>query len=142
MKFRGLISISILSALFACNTQPVNEEGGKKIDQTEQCYIHFYIVDNQAKIYVDGDLVHDTNPISHHVSSERKVSLTEFIKPGKHDIKIELFNAMPGDIYDKYWEIYYEIFVNGTPVDYIHEMEKNGKQGLVWSEEHEIVISE
>ncbi len=114
----------------------------EKIDTSELCYIQFYIIDNQAKIYVDGNLNHDTGPINSNQNSERTVSLSKDLNQGKHKITIELINGegLPEDSYDHYWEIYYEVFVNGEPVEYINEKKENGEAGLVWSRTHEILI--
>lgn len=131
-----------LTLTTGCNSKTGDEGSAEKIDDSELCYIHFYIINNQAKIYIDGELVHDTQPINGKISSERDVSLSKYLTRGNHTIKIELWNGegLPGDEYDKYWEIYYEIFLKGVPIDYIHEQTDNGKPGLVWSGEHEITI--
>ncbi|WP_147302947.1 hypothetical protein [Marinoscillum furvescens] len=136
--------LTVSSLLNGCTFKNTEDQNAEAIKDDELCYFHFYIINNQAKIYVDGELVHDTKPINGKVSSERSIPISEHLSPGTHTIKVELYNGegILDDKYDKYWEIYYELFVNGVPVDYIHEQTDNGKQGLVWSEEHEIVIKE
>ncbi|MFT4833432.1 MAG: hypothetical protein ACI83W_002115 [Marinoscillum sp.] len=118
------------------------EAPAEKIDTSELCYIQFYVIDNQAKIYIDGELKHDSGPINSNQDSERTVSLSEGLSQGSHKLTIELYNGegLPTDSYDRSWKIHYEAFVNGEPIEYINERKESAEIGLVWSKTRDIFI--
>lgn len=126
-------------AIQGCNPKSDADEPGQNgssgIDSSELCYFKFYEIDNQVKIYIDGIEVHDTGPIEWNQPSERKITLSNDLKPGKHTIKLEVYNGvgLETDVLDEQWEVQYELFVNGVPVDFINEKQGDTPPGLAYT---------
>lgn len=134
----------ILSFLSSCGTKNISNIPPEEIDEEELCYIQFYKINNEAKIYIDDELKVDSGPIGEQENSEIEMPLTKYLDKGKHKIKVELINGegLASDSYDEYWEIYYELFLKGVPIDYMHEKNDHSDEyGVVWSYTHEITIN-
>ena len=71
-----------------------------------------------------------------------KVDISEHLKQGLNKLKVELINGSGQGFFEKdsHWEIFYEIFKNEDPIDYMSEKSSNGTTGLVFSFTHEIYI--
>ena len=111
--------------------------------QKESCYIVFSKIDNQVKVYSDNKLVYESGVIDGNPKLNITVNLDKFLKKGKNTLKVELHNGSGEGFleHDEHWEIYYEIFQNEKPIDYMFESSNNGKSGLVFTMEHEIIVN-
>ncbi|MEQ8474391.1 MAG: hypothetical protein RIC35_24555 [Marinoscillum sp.] len=148
IKYQNKIPL-ILFLIFmvsGCNPKSDGEDfepkESSKIDKSELCYFKFYEIDNQVKIYIDGEEVHDTGPIEWNQPSERTITLSDELSEGHHEIKLEVYNGigLDTDILDEQWEVQYELFVNGVPVDFINEKQGNSPPGLAYSRTIDIEI--
>lgn len=141
----GILLILLINLFIAgCGTKISENQEKEKIDKSELCYIQFYKINNQAKIYIDGRLAEDTGSYGEQEDSERMISLSKHLTKGLHEIKVVLINGegFPSDSYDEYWEIYYELFLNGIPIDYMHEKNDHATEyGEVWLFTHEIQVN-
>ena len=104
--------------------------------------IHFSKIDNQATIYVNDSLTYNSGVIDGNPNLNIIVSLNKFLNPGLNLVRVELENGS-GEVFESFdekWEIYYELFEDEFPIDYVAEKDDNGKQGLVFSMTHEIEV--
>ncbi len=135
----------LIGALIVSCNSPINTKSdAEPINESELCYIHFYKIDNRVEIYIDDELVHDTGYIRPHGAKEQDVSLSGYLDLGDHKLEVKLFNGEgnTNDQFDKHWQIHYEIFVLGDPIDFINEKSQKNKatSGLVWSMEHHVEV--
>lgn len=105
-------------------------------------YILFTKIDNQAKVWVNGELKYNSGVIEGNPSNLGfKVDLSNYLSAEQNKIEIQLYNGSEDKTRsDEHWEIYYEIFENNKPIEFIHEYSNNRKLGLVYSNSHEILI--
>lgn len=105
-------------------------------------FIIFSKIDNQVKVYVQDSLVFQSELVDGNPKMELKVNLNNYLKKGINDVRVELYNGSGEGFIesDTHWEIYYEIFKDDDPIDYMSEKSENGKEGLVFSMTHEIVV--
>lgn len=105
-------------------------------------FIQFHKIDNQAKIYVQDSLIFESELIDGNPTLNLKVQLDKYLKKGDNRIRVELYNGSGDGFFefDEHWEIYYEIFENDIPIDYLNEKSSNGKNGLVLTMNHEIFV--
>lgn len=142
---KGFCAILLFSALifYACgnNDSEVLEVPDElsASQKSELCYLRFYQIDNEVKIYVNGELVDDSGIIEKE-EVDYVVPLTDYLTSGSNRIVVELYNGNGVSTTDKSWEVYYELFYNQVPVDYRNEQSDNGKTGLVYTMDHEITI--
>lgn len=105
-------------------------------------FIKFSKIDNQAKVYVDDSLVITTKLYDENPDLDVRYDLNKFLKKGKNNVRVELLNGS-GDWFfefDSDWEIFYEIFKNNDPIDFMSEDSSEGGLGLVFSFTHEIYV--
>lgn len=126
---------SLLLLASSCITKNSENPPAENINENELCYIKLYKVNNQAKFYIDGEEVKDTGIIYDDETGEQTIILSKYLDKGKHTLTVEVFNGVgiETDMYDTYWDIYFELFLNGSPIDYIHEINTHsrGNYGLV-----------
>ncbi len=105
-------------------------------------FILFSKIDNRAKVYVGDSLIYDSKIIDGTPKLALKVNLNPYLKKGTNKVKIELFNGSGIGFFehDQHWEIYYEIFEDDHPIDFMSEKSNNGKEGLVFTMNHELEI--
>lgn len=112
-------------------------------NEIEGYWIKFYKIDNQVKVLVNGQQIFDSGKNEDKTTEEISVGLTKYIKSGKNQVRIELYNDPPYEGFmgfDKHWEVFYELFKRDIPIDYIHESGDDGKQGQVWYLKHDIEV--
>lgn len=117
-------------------------------DLNDKYRIHFYKIDNLAKVYVNGQLVFVSSFINNNPELDLAVGLSKSMTPGKNTIRVELYNGLQEEIetlkeveaesMDESWEVYYEVFREDEPIDFVHEKANNKKAGLVFASDHEI----
>lgn len=118
----------------------------QSITQEVQLKNHYYIkfskIDNQAKVYLEDSLIITTNLYEGNPDLNIQFDLNTYLKKGNNNIRVELINGSGDGIigYDTYWHIYYEIFENKIPIDYMSDKSNNGTTGLVFSMTHEIMV--
>jgi|GEM_PF-1622206 len=149
-----LAIVLITSAiLLSCggNSKSANNEdpkaSGSKASKknAETAYMMVYKIDNQLKIFVNDELEYNSGIIDGNPEMNRLVPLSEYLKPGKNIVRIELYNGSGEEgvgYFDEYWEIYYELFYNQVPIDYIHERGNDATNGMAYSKTHEIFVEE
>lgn len=105
-------------------------------------YIKFSRIDNQAKVYLEDSLIITTKLYEGNPDLNVEFDLNDYLKKGINNVKVELINGSGDGIigYDTYWQIYYEIFENNIPIDYMSDKSNNGTTGLVFSMTHEIIV--
>ena len=111
-------------------------------DKGNKYYIVFTKIDNQAKVYVEDSLVITTKLYDENPDLNVRYDLNKFLKKGKNTVRVELLNGS-GDWFfefDSDWEIFYEIFKNNDPIDFMSEDSSEGGLGLVFSFTHEIYV--
>lgn len=116
--------------------------GNLEFPQKTDYAILFSKIDNQAKVYIEDSLIFESKVYEGNPELKLRFSLTDYLKPGFNTLRVELFNGSETATLkpDKGWQIYYEIFENEFPIDYVAEKDDNGKQGLVFSMTHEIEV--
>ncbi|MEQ8580712.1 MAG: hypothetical protein RIC30_05910 [Marinoscillum sp.] len=138
-------TIFTLSGCFSKSEFPSKEEEQRTIEagEVEGHWIKFYKIDNQVKVFINGELAFDSGKGLEKKDEDVSFGFTEQLRTGKNKIRIELYNEPPYEGFmgfDKNWEIFYELFREDIPVNYIHEKDDNGQKGMVWSIEHEILV--
>lgn len=142
----NLLYIPLLSILLSgCFSAPDNalENDEHKISQheIEEYWIKFYKIDNQVKVFVNNAQIFDSGKNEEKAQEEIAVGLSHHLNRGTNEVRVELYNDPPyeGFIgFDKHWEVFYELFNQDVPIDYIHEQADDGATGRVWHIEHEI----
>ncbi|XOV93979.1 MAG: hypothetical protein ACFHWX_04575 [Bacteroidota bacterium] len=112
------------------------------LQQKNDYYILFRKIDNQVKVYLEDSLIYQSKLVDGNPELKLRVDLNEYLKPGQNKIKVELINGSGLGFFemDNNWEIFYEIFNNNDPIDYMSEESHNGTTGVVFSWTHEIFI--
>jgi len=102
--------------------------------------ISFYKIDNRVKVFLAEELLYDSDLVDGNPELHIEVNIEKYLKKGLNSIKVKLYNGsdMNDFIADTNWEIRYEIFNNGESIDYLHQLSKNGTEGLVFEYKHDI----
>jgi DNA-binding XRE family transcriptional regulator len=105
-------------------------------------YFYFEKIDNVAIIYVDGEEVYRTEQVKGNPELQLNISLENFVNEDTKEIYIQLENghSYNPNIEDKHWEIRYELFLDGQPVDYIWEHADDYRTGIVFDKKY--ILSE
>lgn len=141
-----LLSVSLIGCFPENGSQfPTGEEATKPVEEgeIEGYWIKFYKIDNQVKIYLNNTEVFDSGKGAEKIEGDVAFGFTEKLQTGKNQLRIELYNDPPYEGFmgfDKHWEVFYELFKRDVPIDYIHEQADDGTNGMVWSQEHEIIV--
>ena len=114
------------------------------INQTKNYEITFSKIDNRAYVFIDDELIFDSQFIDGNPELNLSLNLSPFLKKGDNLLKVQLENGsnLNAFINDTYWTIRYEIFENGESYDYAYESSKNGKAGLIVYEKEHIISLE
>ena len=110
--------------------------------EIEAYWIKFYKINSRVIVHLNGEEIHDSG-VFEEITKPYPLSLSKLIKEGKNTLEIDLLNGPPYDDsvgFDKYWEIDYEIFNYDEPIDFSYEVNKTGRNGLVWEREHILEI--
>lgn len=141
-----VLTISLTSCSSKKSTEFPSQEDERIINQSEieEYWIKFYKIDNQVKLLVNGEQIFDSGNGPEKKQEEVAVGFSDKIKRGKNIVRIELYNDIPYEGFmgfDKHWEVFYELFEEDIPVEYIHEQADDGEKGMVYSIDHEIIVS-
>lgn len=114
------------------------------INQKKSYEITFSKIDNRAYVFIDDELIFDSQFIDGNPELNLSLNLSPFLKKGDNLLKVQLENGsnLNAFINDTYWTIRYEIFENGESYDYAYESSKNGKAGLIVYEKEHIISLE
>lgn len=137
-------NLFLILLLFLTMCQPIqnddaaNQQTSSQID--EGLYLHLHRVDNQAKVYVNDSLIYTSVITAGDPVVDVKVNLDKYITQKNNTIKVDLINGLvEGKIgHDSHWQIYYELFKDGEPIDFALEESRSGEPGLMFSMTHEI----
>ena len=113
------------------------------INQTTNYEITFSKIDNRAYVFINNELVFDSQFIDGNPELNLSLNLSPFLKKGDNLLKVQLENGsnLNAFVNDTHWTIRYEIFENGESYDYAYESSKNGGAGLiVYEKEHNIYL--
>lgn len=99
-------------------------------------------IDNSVNVYIEDSLVFASGTIHESPEVDFQLDLTQFIKDESETLRIELFNGVEpyNSQIDPYWEIRYDLIIDGEIVDFVHEYGDDNGIGLVY--ENSYVISE
>lgn len=95
----------------------------------------FRQIDNRAKAYVNDSLIYDSQNMAGAI--ELEIDLSEMVSEGNAKLTVELYNGKePYNQLDSYWEIVYDIFIDGELIEFVRESGNDGQVGKVFSETH------
>ena len=152
---KGILLIILLSVfLLACSNSSKNnadvptaisdsvssiETGITKENQKKnECKLVLNHVDNRVIIYINDSTIFDTGIVPGG-PYEKEIDLTDLVQSGETDLRVELYNSNPTDETIKPgWMIVYDIFVNDELIDFIREKRNETKEGLVYTETHDL----
>lgn len=105
----------------------------------DEYYILFTKVDNRVEVYADEVLIFNSGFIDGNPDLDLKVNFNPSDYKGK-EIVIKLINGVENAEYqvDPRWEIMFEIFKNGEPVEYQHEYASNNQTGIVFEKSYKV----
>lgn len=154
--FIALFLFSLLTGCFpktdgsTTNNIPFSQTSDYSSENLDKYRIHFYKIDNLAKVYVNDNLSYVSRYMDKNPELNLYVGLSESLEPGKNTIRVELYNGLQEEIQslkkeemesmDEKWEVYYEVFKENEPIDFIHEKASNKRSGLVYTSIHEIQV--
>lgn len=121
---------SILLVSFMMTTVPVQSEN----------FLLFEKIDNVALILIDGQEVYRTEQVKGNPDMNLKISLENFLVNESKELVVQLENghSYNPNIKDKHWEIRYELFFDGEPIDYIWEQADDSKTGIVFEKKYKL----
>lgn len=136
--------IFILAGCFKSPSSNGEDERTKITDkEIEDYWIRFSKINSRVVVSLNGNEIFDSGE-NQVITTTTTVGLSKYLNPGKNTLEVDLFNGPPyvdSLSYDKTWEIVYELFKEDIPIDYVNELNEHGRNGLVWSHRHELVIS-
>ena len=114
------------------------------VNQTTNYEITFSKIDNRAYVFINDELIFDSQFIDGNPELNLSLNLSPFLKKGNNLLKVQLENGSNLNAYinDTHWTIRYEIFENGESYDYAYESNKNGEAGLIVYEKEHIISLE
>lgn len=155
-----LISI-ILLALFVFSCSPSNKKDGESKAKTpsavedknkpneapessleegfegDRYRLVISYINNRAVVYMSDSLVYDSETVDGEVNVE--VELTPYVESGMTNLKVEMYNGTPPyNTASPDWKVAYDIFINDQLVEFVTEESKDGKIGLVHTENHDL----
>ncbi|MEQ9007019.1 MAG: hypothetical protein RLP12_03980, partial [Ekhidna sp.] len=112
----------------------------KKESKTEKSdfYVKFTKVDNRAHVYIDDSLIYKSDYTlggANEVAYE--VDISSYIN-NSEKLKVVLYNGVEpyDEQVDTYWEIMYDLILDGEVVDFIHEQEQENIVGVAFESEY------
>ena len=145
-----MLMVTLLA--FACGTgtqkQESNEEKPEVVEEkpeAEGIDSDFKVVisriENIAHVYVDDSLIYKSE---YHLSTRdgvnEQVDLSPFIENGAKTVTVALYNG--NEPYtnqsDTYWEIMYDLILDGEVVDFVHETRNETSLGRVYETKYVI----
>lgn len=110
-------------------------------EQQKGHHITFYKIDNRVKVYVNDTVVYNSKVYDGNPDLKLDVDIEKHLKIGFNRLRVELYNGYEENDFkaDRNWEIRYEIFNDEESVDYMHELSKDGAEGLAFTYNHEIL---
>jgi hypothetical protein len=108
--------------------------------ETSDFYLKFTKVDNIAHVYIDDSLIYKSEYTlggANEVAYE--VDISSYIDNSKK-LKVVLYNGVEpyDEQVDTYWEIMYDLILDGEVVDFIHEQEQENTVGIAFESEYVI----
>lgn len=137
--FLLIFAVTLISS---CVPNPKNIRSAKSkssVSAAEKGYsIVFYNLDNYAKIYIDDELVINTQELTTKTDTEVLVDLSEHINKNSKIIKVEGYNDDCNSCSFNPFEVIYEIFKDGEGIEYVSEdsNRKHAKDGLQTTQYH------
>ncbi|MFY0606642.1 MAG: hypothetical protein JXR10_08000 [Cyclobacteriaceae bacterium] len=150
MNISRLFLFATLIIAISCSSKKSSQFPSQEEERTiqpsevEAYWIKFYKIDNQVKLIINGEEIFDSGKGAEKKQEEVSVGFSERMRKGKNTVRIELYNDIPYEGFmgfDKHWEVFYELFEEDVPVEYIHEQADDGETGMVYSIDHEIIVS-
>lgn len=145
VKHQFILTLLFFS-LSGCFKSPTanNEDERTKITEKEieDYWIRFSKINSRVVVSLNGNEIFDSGE-NQIITTTTTVGLSKYLNAGKNTLKVDLLNGPPyvdSLSYDKTWEIVYELFKENVPIDYVNELNQHGRNGLVWSNTHEIVM--
>ena len=113
-----------------------------KNQNAEGYQIRFYKIDNQVKVYLNEEMIYDSDVIDGNPELDILVDLEKHLKKGLNTLKVELYNGSLLNAYksDTNWEIRYEILKGEESIDYMHQASAEGKKGFSIDFQHDIMV--
>lgn len=114
------------------------KESAENQNLVDQYVLILRHVDNQVIIYINDSTIFDTGVLTGG-PYEREIDLTEYVEAEKTNLKVELYNTNPPtETMRPGWMIVYDIFINDQLVDFIREKRNESREGLVYTETHDL----
>ncbi|MEQ9466211.1 MAG: hypothetical protein RLN88_02310 [Ekhidna sp.] len=98
-------------------------------------------IENIAHVYVDDSLIYKSE---YHISTKdgvnEQIDISSYVENGAKKVTVALYNG--NEPYenqtDTYWEIMYDLILDGEVVDFVHETRNETKLGRVYEAEYVI----
>ncbi|WP_144017317.1 hypothetical protein [Ekhidna lutea] len=138
--------LAIIVVIAGCTTtsskdQNQEEKSTPKV-QSKGYVLAISEIDNSVSVYMEDSLIFTSGTIHSSPEVDYKIDLTPFVKDGTEELKIELYNGVePYEPQaDPYWEVRYDLIIDGEIVDFVHEFGDDNGIGLVY--ENTYIIEE
>lgn len=127
---------NVTESEIANGTPPTPQNSESSADGDEYKLVLKYI-DNRVVIHMNDSIVYDSKTVYGAYNIE--IFLTKYVNAGMTDLKVDLYNGKPPyNIASEEWKVAYDIFINDQLVEFVAEGKKDGKLGLVHTEEHDL----
>lgn len=149
MRFYILIAALLT---FSCDTstqkkdvkdeKPVAGQGKKLAEEIDSDFkVVISRIENRAHVYVDDSLIYKSD---YHISTKdgvnEQIDIRSYVENGAKKLTVALYNG--NEPYknqtDTYWEIMYDLILDGEVVDFVHEKRNETKLGRVFEAEYVI----
>jgi len=103
-------------------------------------YFYFEKIDNIAIISIDGNEVFRTEQVKGNPDLNLKISIEPFLTKDTKEIMVQIENghSYNPNIKDEHWEVRYELFFDGEPIDYIWEQADDSRTGIVFEKKYKL----
>lgn len=119
------------------NTPEAAPESSLENFEGDRYYLILKYINNRAVVFLNDSLIYDSKTVDG--AFEVEVDLSEYVKAGMTDLKVELYNGVPPyNTASPDWQIAYDIFINDELVEFVSEESKDGRIGLVHTETHDL----
>ncbi len=116
---------------------PPSPQNSTSTGDTDEYKLVLKYIDNRVVIHMNDSIVYDSKTVYGAYNIE--IFLTKYVNAGMTDLKVDLYNGKPPyNIASEEWKVAYDIFINDQLVEFVAEGKKDGKLGLVHTEEHDL----